>query len=30
MSRAARCHVRGGLGYPQSEVRVGAKQQSEL
>jgi hypothetical protein len=27
VSRAARCHVRGGLAHPQSEVRIGAIQQ---
>jgi hypothetical protein len=30
VSRAARCHVRGGLAHPQSEVRIGAKQQEIL
>jgi hypothetical protein len=27
VSGAVRCHVRGGLAHPQSEVRVGVKQQ---
>jgi hypothetical protein len=30
VSRAARCHVRGGLAHPQSEVRICAKQQEIL
>ena len=30
VSGAARCHVHGGLAHPQSEVRVGVKQQSIL
>jgi hypothetical protein len=30
VNRAARCHVRGCLAYPQSEVRVGGKQQGTL